>query len=314
MDPQQEFIPATLGVPREKRKLLIAVLLTGAISSVVSLVFVFYVPKLKVTPDVLVAVSFGTPLHNSLYVVNQKTHYFESLTMKNSEGNTLYATSVASGEGGTRYFLLAKTAHEYTNTNLYARATDGTLVQLTSSDSLKRNLSYDNTSKTFVYDVLASDGSAVITTYDETDKKEVTLSKGENPVIITGGGRILFQEGTELIQLNTASRATSTLATLPKNASYAVNPETGDVAIYNGVTGKIDYFKSVYGFSLTYEKSDPFQRILSFTYDKNQLLFLTLKAFAHGSVYRLGDSQGAETLVFPSKENIGEPQRIYTYE
>jgi len=322
MDTQQEFTPSTFGSPHKNKKLIIAVLLTGAISSAVSLVFMYWNPKSKEVPTLsALVVAYGSTPASILNILDSENHTPKPLTVKDSGGRELKVLDVLQMKDGNTFYILTLDTKDGIS-NLYERSTNGELIQLTKSNSLKYNLSYGAVSKTYFYmSAETKTGSSSkewdITTFDPQEGKEEFLAKGENPIAIEEGRYVLFKKDNGLYSIDTHSRKVSVkIMDLPPNSLYAVDPTANKIALYNPTTLKIDFFNLIGGMFAGYSESKGAgESPIMISYVHGQLMTvygvqrkdLSVLAF----ITQDGKINVHATLIGDIKEL--RPQRIYAY-
>lgn len=256
---------------------------------------------------------------SALYVADPGTSTSTPLTVT-VEGKTLHALDAQRASDGTWYFIL----NEGGISNLYKKATDGTITHLTSSATAKYNLSLDQASGRLAYQALVppTDGSPSfllrqdwnVTIFDPKDSKEMVAATGTDPFFVPGGNQLLLRKGNSLVLQAVGQKSSATVLTLP-SAVYAIEPNAKMVTVYNPVTKNLDQYALTHGFSPNYVSSTILKDAPSaLGYVNGQLIatFATRTKSQSTFVFMpVGASAGS--IFVPAITN-GAPQRLYSYE
>jgi len=266
------------------------------------------------------AVAAGPLPGSVLYSVDRDTDTLAPITVT-VNGKALPALDAQEGPDGSWYFILNPMGPTPV-TNLYVRAKDGTVKQLTTSQTAKYNLSYDAQSGKFMYQVAIdpSDPSFLVspdwdlTVYDPTTGNEQVVGEGVNPVLLPGGNSFLYAQVGELLLGSVGGAATSSVISIP-SGTYAVDAAHGKLAIYNDVTHTIDLYTLTNGASPSYDSSLDAEKPDVLAYVNGVLMTASTgkQSDAGKYVFLRPDLGNLNPIIVTALPN-GSPQRLYAYE
>lgn len=247
MPPEPSPVPAqpTSLISWPPSRLLIVVLITGAISSLVSL-YLMYGPVAgapKVSLDG-VMVTFGPYAEGRLFELGEGGQFMPAA----APGGSVFGQAMSAS---TTYQLVSE--GDLLVTNVYAVSPDGARTQLTDTDTFKADLSYDAQAGILLY------RSYPVTTYEDVQVKRDrdivaldlatgetrTIGQGSVASLIPGGSQALALVSGELTFLPLSGTSTPvSVKTLSAITPLAIDAETGMVLAYNATTGMVDRYQA----------------------------------------------------------------------
>lgn len=265
------------------------------------------------------AVSVGSIPASALFIIDPQTQSLMPLTLA-IEGEELPVLDVLRTTEGMQYYVLAERS-EAPRSNVYRMDADGVVTPVTTTPSVKYNLSHDPVTGMLAYQSFDADSIEAlalgepwdIVVLDPMTGTERVLGKGVRPTIIRGGGSVMYQDGDSLSVRAVGGGDPITVLTLPSNV-YAVGDAM--LAIYNPVTQAVDEYGLVNGTSPSYKGS------VDLNSAPDALGYAAGKLVAANTV----EQDDSRSFLFfwpgsPRNESIrvttqqeGIPQRIYAYE
>jgi hypothetical protein len=253
----------------------------------------------------------------SLFQLNFKTGNISPVVVPGIPAGDQIISSVQ-GSGTTYYLVLDPTTYSST---IYAYKTGGSLTPLTHSTTLKSSLNFDAASHTFVYSsetiTPAKNASSTptitqkvpnITIFNPDTQKETNIGTGYNPVLINRGAFVVtFESDSSIHVINVATKADAQLLSVsPASGSYAVNPQTNEISIYNPSAATIDRYSIAQTTSATYKDSSKLATAPAFMAYAGANLVLVDRTIASSTAsYSVG--QASSTAAFA---NISLPQDV----
>jgi hypothetical protein len=186
--------------------------------------------------------------------VNTATGATEPVTVP-GQGNSLVIDLSQNGGTTTPYYLIADP--QLTNSNLYAgnvKNPKAGLSQVTHSDAMKYDLSYDYLSGVAAYMENASSTTHVLI-YSPVTKAETDLGAGSDPSLLPGGFFVIERQGGEIVSVNISTGTVYPLASLTTSSPFAVDAGAENLALYNAQTQTIQYFNIQSKVSASYVSS-----------------------------------------------------------
>lgn len=130
------------------------------------------------------------------------------------------------------------------------------LAQLTSSPSLKFDMSFDELSGQVAYTEASTAGPTRVRVWGPATTTVHDLGAGSRPTLLPGGFFAVFVQDGKLVSVNVATGERHELLELPSRA-FAVDPENMRVALYNPQTASVQQFSIARQTSASYESSTP---------------------------------------------------------
>ncbi len=184
-----------------------------------------------------------------------------STALSTSSTPTLYAVPHApnklvlgmAGDASTTYYLILGADQLHSDLFMsHASDPNQPLLQLTHSQTLKANLTYDPGSHMVAYQSvpLAKNTNMFstlpweVTLYNTYTNKEVALQSGTKPLLIAGGQYIYYlaTSTVNVTGINAHSASKVVLQNARFNTAYAFDPKTYMLALYNPTSQSINYF------------------------------------------------------------------------
>lgn len=183
-------------------------------------------------------------------------------------------------DGTITYYLLGDPATR--TSNLY-KEEGGMVSVVTTSATLKFDLSFDPISKTFAYlsgEVASTTLNAFasspwkLTLFSETSGERTLVGAGHHPVLLPGATHLLIGNAEMIERVEVKTGARQKLLSAASDAPFAVSEDGATLALLNRTTNALDYF-SVSGGSLSYVRSQSVTRVplaLAFADDSTLLM------------------------------------------
>lgn len=256
---------------RKVDRLLRVVLVCGAIASLISAAM-YYMEYGTLFPGHsanTTAYSIGRIDGSVLYTYDVRKKQLHILELPNESGANLPVIDVVKNPDNSSYYVLLE-KEDIPVSNLFYKATDGSVVKLTSSESFKSHISVDQSSGQVAYQSAHIDSIQAIAKPTQWDlvlltlqhKTEKIVATGEAPVLLPGGANLLFSSKGELRRLGLQTGVVSpVLLQVPKKQLYSISPSTGDIVVFNEISKTLDFYSFSKTGSPDYVKSQPVSEI-----------------------------------------------------
>lgn len=199
-----------------------------------------------------ISLSMGQGPVRIVHTLDSETGKFSEMRVARDGGDPFYVTAMTSA-GEEEYLMLAQT--DTPATNVYRRSSDGSLTQVTSTDSLKYDLSVDRDSGMLAYvtssaattNELMQEGGGDIVLYNQATGEERMIASGAGPVLLSSN-ELIYRDAGSLMYRDTEQDEAVPLTKLPAypksgvGAVYAVDTENWEVAVYDHSSRRIDVF------------------------------------------------------------------------
>lgn len=123
------------------------------------------------------------------------------------------------------------------------------LEQMSTSTSLKLELSVNTVANIAAYTAYDKEGRSTVTTFDLATGVEKQLGAGMHPTVLADGLNVIFMQNGALISMDLTTATSTKLLDLPKGASFAVNPHTSELAVFDPGTHVLQRYWIVAGMS-----------------------------------------------------------------
>lgn len=263
MDPQSEAVCACR---TRRRKLVYITLFFGAISSIVSLVYIYrYDPNHRISSLAQhdVVISAGPFEASSIYTVQSGQLAVIQVNVQGRKENALDMQKLP--DGSILYILIDSPDHFVTN--MYKVSKTGDVQKITNTDTVKYNLSVSPLGTKAVFQE-----GVVLNVKDLLQKNDWKISQTDlltnHTEQVTTGSQPHFVNATtyfvkkdeNLIALSTEPHKTATstkLLSLSNTRAYAQNTRGTRLAFYNNKTAHIDVFAITPNAGISYLASQP---------------------------------------------------------
>lgn len=236
---------------------------------------------LGLPPETKVLVSFGDTMQSPLYEVDVHADALVPHEVPGVAAGDVVMDAVETVDG--IYYLIGTRATGVMN--LYRMDEAGALVPVTTTATMKSDLSYEPTTARLAYTEWAVPNAGVLGEGYAGVKTVVVLALPANETTIIGegydalmlpGGSVLVQGTSTLDAVDTTSLERRTL--LARDATQPMpilNPSTGELLVANDVSGLLDYFDVTRGgFFMTYLRSEErtmYPDVLTFAPDGSEV-------------------------------------------
>lgn len=280
MDPETFVLPNIAFEREQKRKKMIVI---GAVALLLTVLvvggyFAFkYFNRVIINPplvdiDQKVLLVSVAPPFSPVVLVNTSKKTIEPFSAV-GQGTAMMMDAATNGTT-TAVYLLSDPYFKISNLYKEDRAQSSIgLSQLTSSQNLKYDLSYDFLSGTATYLIKKDSTESHVVVFSPNTQKETDLGVGNHPTILPGGFFVFYQKGSALTVMELATKKSHTLLTIATSTPFAVDGENKIIAVYDSVSKQINLFSfasTVTASYLSSEKTD--HSIKALTFSKGKLV------------------------------------------
>lgn len=223
----------------------------GLVAGLVALIAIagyVYYDRLEAPPAERLTVTIGAGPSRFLYTLDAGANTLAQIVFPKTETEAFFPVSWVEVDD-MDYYLLAESGK--LGTNIFSRAKDGSLTAITSSDTVKLDLSYDPENQRFSYTLLEGatleevmDASAPTTVIllDAKTGSETNLGEGSRPSITADGSQVIYARENLLIAYDIASKTHTQLLASTMSPLYAVDAKTGILAVYDPRSARVDLY------------------------------------------------------------------------
>lgn len=207
-----------------------------------------YFDRFEARPVERLTITIGAGPSRFLYTLDASTNTLAQLVFPKSETEAFFPVSWVE-EGDTDYYLLAESGK--LGTNIFARAADGSFTTITSSDTVKLDLSYDPENQRFAYTLLEgttleelqdTSASTSVVLLDARTGSEINLGTGAKPVILADGSQVIYMRENLLIAYDIAAKTHTQLLASTMQPIFAVDAKNSAVAVYDARSGSVNRY------------------------------------------------------------------------